>query len=150
MAQKHACGTMLEEKNKLIDELKSVSSTRLAIQSERLWHGSFFSSQDLHSKDDFYVKMLSKFDENVKLLVERMNEQVKSRRMYYARELHAIEDAFIKERRELLDKYNREWTGKLEERRFKEVVYSREGLSRRRVRVCWSLGRIRSRTFPTA
>ncbi len=66
--------------------------------------------------------MLRKFDENVKLLVERMNEQVKSRRVYYARELHAIEDAFIKERQELLDKYNREWTGKLEERRFKEVM----------------------------
>jgi hypothetical protein len=65
--------------------------------------------------------MLRKFDENVKLLVERMNEQVKSRRMYYARELHSIEEAFIKERQELLDKYNREWTDKLEERRFKEV-----------------------------
>ena len=39
--------------------------------------------------------MLRKFDENVKLLVERMNEQIKSRRMYYARELHAIEDAFM-------------------------------------------------------
>ena len=65
--------------------------------------------------------MLRKFDENVKLLVERMNEQVKSRRMYYARELHAIEDAFIKERQELLDKYNREWTQKLDERRSKEV-----------------------------
>ena len=65
--------------------------------------------------------MLRKFDENVKLLVERMNEQVKSRRMYYARELHAIEDAFIKERQELLDKYNREWNDKLEERRSKEV-----------------------------
>jgi len=67
--------------------------------------------------------MLRKFDENVKLLVERMNEQVKSRRMYYARELHAIEDAFIKERQELLDKYSREWTGKLEERRHKEVCW---------------------------
>lgn len=65
--------------------------------------------------------MLRKFDENVKLLVERMNEQVKSRRMYYARELHAIEDAFIKERQELLDKYDREWKGKLEERSRKEV-----------------------------
>jgi len=77
--------------------------------------------QELKGKDDYYVKMLRKFDENVKLLVERMNEQVKSRRMYYARELHAIEDAFIKERQELLDKYNREWTDKLEDRRFKEV-----------------------------
>jgi len=67
--------------------------------------------------------MLRKFDENVKLLVERMNEQVKSRRMYYTRELHAIEEAFIKERQELLDKYNREWTDKLDERRFKEVIY---------------------------
>lgn len=65
--------------------------------------------------------MLRKFDENVKLLVERMNEQVKSRRMYYAKELHSIEDAYIKERQELLDKYNKEWTDKLEERRFKEV-----------------------------
>ncbi|UJR28340.1 hypothetical protein I4U23_009582 [Adineta vaga] len=101
MAQKHACGTMLEEKNKLIGELE----------------------KDLKAKDDYYVKMLHKFDENVKLLVERMNEQVKSRRMYYARELHAIEDAFIKERQELLDKYNREWTDKLEERRHKEEQF---------------------------
>ncbi|CAF1009300.1 unnamed protein product [Rotaria sordida] len=101
MAQKHACGTMLEEKNKLIGELE----------------------KELKNKDDYYVKMLRKFDENVKLLVERMNEQVKSRRMYYARELHAIEEAFIKERQELLDKYNREWTEKLEERRFKEEQF---------------------------
>ena len=57
----------------------------------------------------------------MKLLVERMNEQVKSRRMYYAKELHSIEEAFIKERQELLEKYNREWSGKLDERRFKEV-----------------------------
>lgn len=75
----------------------------------------------MKGKDDYYVKMLRKFDENVKLLVERMNEQVKSRRMYYARELHSIEDAFIKERQELLDKYSREWTQKLDDRRFKEV-----------------------------
>ncbi|CAF0771917.1 unnamed protein product [Adineta steineri] len=101
MAQKHACGTMLEEKNKLIGELE----------------------KDLKNKDDHYVKMLHKFDENVKLLVERMNEQVKSRRMYYARELHAIEEAFVKERQELLDKYNREWTSKLEERRSKEESF---------------------------
>lgn len=67
--------------------------------------------------------MLRKFDENIKLLVERMNEQVKSRRMYYARELHAIEEAFIKERQELLDRYNREWTDKLDERRMKEVIH---------------------------
>ena len=40
------------------------------------------------------------------------------------KKLHAIEDAFIKERQELLDKYNREWTGKLEERRHKEVNQS--------------------------
>lgn len=78
----------------------------------------------MKGKDDYYVKMLRKFDENVKLLVERMNEQVKSRRMYYARELHSIEDAFIKERQELLDKYSREWTQKLDDRRFKEVIYS--------------------------
>jgi hypothetical protein len=77
----------------------------------------------LKNKDDYYVKMLHKFDENIKLLVERMNEQVKSRRMYYARELHAIEEAFIKERQDLLDKYNREWTDKLDERRLKEVNY---------------------------
>ncbi len=77
----------------------------------------------MKNKDDYYVKMLHKFDENIKLLVERMNEQVKSRRMYYTRELHAIEEAFIKERQELLDKYNREWTDKLDERRLKEVNY---------------------------
>ncbi|CAF3016355.1 unnamed protein product [Rotaria socialis] len=101
MAQKHACGTMLEEKNKLIGELE----------------------KDLKNKDDYYVKMLRKFDENIKLLVERMNEQVKSRRMYYARELHSIEEAFIKERQELLDKYNREWGDKLDERRSKEEQF---------------------------
>ncbi|CAF0924947.1 unnamed protein product [Adineta ricciae] len=102
MAQKHACGAMLEEKNKLIGELE----------------------KDLKGKDDYYVKMLHKFDENIKLLVERMNEQVKSRRKYYATELHAIEEAFIKERQELLDKYNREWTEKLEERRHKEEQFA--------------------------
>jgi hypothetical protein len=81
----------------------------------------FFFIKELQSKDDDYVKLLRKFDENIKLLVERMNEQVKSRRMYYAHELRSIEEAFIKERQELLDKYNSEWSGKLDERRFKEV-----------------------------
>ena len=52
-----------------------------------------------------------------------MNEQIKSRRVYYARELHAIEEAHVKERQELIDKYNNEWNSKLDERRntFKEV-----------------------------
>ncbi|CAF1209263.1 unnamed protein product, partial [Didymodactylos carnosus] len=101
MDQKQACFTMLEQKNKLIGEFE----------------------RELKNKDDHYVKMLKKFDEGIKLLVERMNEQIKSRRMYYAKELYSIEEAFIKERQELLEKYHKEWNEKLEERRFKEEQF---------------------------
>ena len=96
------------------------------------------------------MKLLRKFDENVKLLVERMNEQVKSRRMYYAKELHAIEESYIKERQELLDKYNREWSDKLDERRFKEVMTTgRLALQRKKflIGLLHVVGRIRSSTF---
>lgn len=108
MDQKHLCDSMIEEKNKLINDFK----------------------QELKLKDDLYVKTLKKYGEDIDLLLERMKDQTFNMKKFYMDELQNIENAFINERKELLDHQKKEWDDKLEERRFKEVAFLEERFKR--------------------
>ncbi|XP_054843506.1 dynein regulatory complex protein 1 [Eublepharis macularius] len=85
--QQQHCALLIEEKNKLISELQ----------------------QELKSKDDQYVKDLKKQSDDVNLLLERMEEQIKNIMRNYRRELLQIEKAFEQERHELLTSNKKKW-----------------------------------------
>ncbi|XP_065443485.1 dynein regulatory complex protein 1-like [Chrysemys picta bellii] len=85
--QQQQCALLIEEKNKLISELQ----------------------QELKSKDDWYVKDLKKQSDDINLLVERMEEQIRNLMKTYRRELTQIEKAFELERRELLSSNKKKW-----------------------------------------
>ncbi|XP_048373202.1 dynein regulatory complex protein 1 [Sphaerodactylus townsendi] len=85
--QQQHCALLIEEKNKLISELQ----------------------QELKSKDDHYVKDLKKQSDDINLLLERMEEQIKNVMRNYRRELLQIEKAFELERRELLTNNKKKW-----------------------------------------
>uniref|UniRef100_A0A8C0QQW1 Dynein regulatory complex protein 1 n=1 Tax=Chelonoidis abingdonii TaxID=106734 RepID=A0A8C0QQW1_CHEAB len=85
--QQQQCALLIEEKNKLISELQ----------------------QELKSKDDQYVKDLKKQSDDINLLVERMEEQIRNLMKTYHRELTQIEKAFELERRELLSSNKKKW-----------------------------------------
>lgn len=69
MDQKQLCDSMIEEKNKLINDFK----------------------QELKNKDDIYVKALKKYAEDIDLLIERMKDQTYNMRKFYIEELVNIE-----------------------------------------------------------
>jgi dynein regulatory complex protein 1 len=52
-----------------------------------------------------------------------MKEQRFNMRKFYAEELLNIENAFVGERKELLDKHRKEWDEKMEERKSKELAF---------------------------
>ncbi|CAF0707498.1 unnamed protein product [Brachionus calyciflorus] len=108
MDQKQLCDSMIEEKNKLINDFK----------------------QELKQKDDFYVKALKKYAEDIDLLIERMKDQTYNMRKFYLEELVNIENSFINERKELLDKHRKEWDEKMEERKTKEIAFLEERFKR--------------------
>ncbi|XP_061482495.1 dynein regulatory complex protein 1 [Rhineura floridana] len=85
--QQQQCALLIEEKNKLISELQ----------------------QELKTKDDQYVKDLRKQTEDINLLLERMEEQIRNLIKNYHRELLQIEKAFELERRELLTSNKKKW-----------------------------------------
>ncbi|KAJ7341374.1 hypothetical protein JRQ81_005395 [Phrynocephalus forsythii] len=85
--QQMLCALLIEEKNKLISELQ----------------------QELKSKDDQYVKDLRRQAEDINLLLERMEEQIRNLLKNYRRELLQIEKAFELERRELLANNKNKW-----------------------------------------
>ncbi|XP_063158041.1 dynein regulatory complex protein 1 [Candoia aspera] len=85
--QQQHCALLIEEKNKVISELQ----------------------QELKSKDDQYVKDLRKQNEDINLLLERMEEQIRNLIKNYRRELLHIEKAFELERRELLTSNKKKW-----------------------------------------
>ncbi|NXI41127.1 DRC1 protein, partial [Galbula dea] len=78
--QQQQCALLLEEKNKLIDDLK----------------------QELRSKDEEYVQAIKKQSADVHLLLERMEEQIRLMLKTYHQKLLQIEKAFEQERQELL------------------------------------------------
>lgn len=101
MEQKAACDNMIDEKNKLIHDFQ----------------------QELKSKDDQYVKDLKKAAEDVDLMVERMDEQMKQLTKAFREELTQIEKAFVTERADLIESNRKKWETAMLQRRDKEVEY---------------------------
>ncbi len=100
-AQKATCSAMIDEKDKLINELQ----------------------QELKSKDNQYVKHLKKQAEDVDLILERMEDQAHTLWKAYQKELSIIEESFVTERRELLDTQQAEWEKAIGERSSKEKEF---------------------------
>ena len=69
MDQKQLCDSMIDEKNKLINDFET----------------------DLKQKDDLYVKTLKKCAEDIDLLIERNKEQIRNMRKFYFEELNNVE-----------------------------------------------------------
>lgn len=85
---------------------------------------------ELKSKDDQYVKDLKKQAEDIDLIIERMNAQIKNLQKAYREELTKIDQAFESERIELLEKQRGEWDGFMKQRSTKEVDYLKEAEQR--------------------
>ncbi|XP_052042176.1 dynein regulatory complex protein 1 [Apodemus sylvaticus] len=100
-SQQVHCAGLIEDKNKLISELQ----------------------QELKIKDDQYVKDLKKQSEDITLLLERMEEQVKSVMKNFRQELIHIEKAFESERQELLTSNKKKWERALQAHNAKELEY---------------------------
>ncbi|XP_068136038.1 dynein regulatory complex protein 1 [Hyperolius riggenbachi] len=98
-SQQQQCGQLIEDKNKLIGELQ----------------------QELKRKDDQYVKDLKKQAEDIDLLIERMEDQVKNLTKTYREELLHTEKAFEQERRELLGNNRKQWEQGMQSRRDTEL-----------------------------
>ncbi|XP_075454864.1 dynein regulatory complex protein 1 isoform X1 [Ascaphus truei] len=97
--QQQQCAQLVEDKNKLINELQ----------------------QELRRKDDQYVKDLKKQAEDIDLLIERMEEQIRNLLKTYHDELLQIEKAFELERRELLNTNSSKWEQGMQGRRDQEL-----------------------------
>ncbi|KAM9201576.1 dynein regulatory complex protein 1 isoform 1-T1 [Dugong dugon] len=95
------CAGLIEDKNKLISELQ----------------------QELKMKDDQYVKDLKKQADDICLLLERMEEQVKNVMKTFRQELSHIEKAFEVERQELLTSNKKKWERALQAHNAKELEY---------------------------
>nr|XP_019590949.1 PREDICTED: dynein regulatory complex protein 1 isoform X2 [Rhinolophus sinicus] len=95
------CAGLIEDKNKLINELQ----------------------QELKTKDDQYVKDLKKQSDDICLLLDRMEEQVKNVMKTFRQELHHIEKAFEVERQELLTSNKKKWERALQAHNTKELEY---------------------------
>ncbi|XP_038176524.1 dynein regulatory complex protein 1 [Arvicola amphibius] len=95
------CAGLIEDKNKLISELH----------------------QELKIKDDQYVKDLKKQSDDITLLLERMEEQVKNVMKNFRQELIHIEKAFELERQELLSSNKKKWERALQAHNAKELEY---------------------------
>ncbi|KAG7460801.1 hypothetical protein MATL_G00202740 [Megalops atlanticus] len=101
VSQQQLCALLIEDKNKLINDLQ----------------------EELKTSDNLYVKDLKRQGEDIDLMIERMEEQIKNLTKSYKEEFSQIESAFEKERAELLHKNRVEWERKMRERRDKEVEY---------------------------
>ena len=101
MQQKSACDSMIEEKNKLVKEFQ----------------------EELKAKDDQYVKDLKKQAEEIDLMVERMEDQIKNLTKTHREELMQIEKAFISERKEQLQTSNNKFENLMKSKREKEENY---------------------------
>ncbi|XP_039094269.1 dynein regulatory complex protein 1 isoform X2 [Hyaena hyaena] len=99
--QQAHCAGLIEDKNKLISELQ----------------------QELKTKDDQYVKDLKKQSDDICLLLERMEDQVKNVMTTFRQELNYIEKAFEMERQELLTSNKKIWERALQAHKAKELEY---------------------------
>ncbi|NXT19201.1 DRC1 protein, partial [Syrrhaptes paradoxus] len=85
--QQEQCTLLLQEKNRLIDELQ----------------------QELRNKDEEYVQTIKKQSDDIYLLLERMEEQIRLLLKTYRHRLLQVEKAFELERQELLDANKKKW-----------------------------------------
>lgn len=106
--QKELIDSMIAEKDKIIQEFQL----------------------ELKSKDDQYVKDLKKQAEDIDLIIERMNAQIKNLQKAYREELSKIDQAFESERIECLEKHHQEWEGLMQQRSNKEVEFLKEAEQR--------------------
>ncbi|KAL7888783.1 hypothetical protein AOLI_G00037570 [Acnodon oligacanthus] len=100
-SQQQLCALLIENKNKLINELQ----------------------QELKASDDRYVKDLKKQTEDVDIIIERMQEQVTSLMKSYRQELDLIENSYDDERKTLLAGNKKKWEQQRKERGNKELEY---------------------------
>ena len=78
---------------------------------------------ELKSKDDEYVKALKRYAEDVDLLITNMGTQFRKMQLAYHEELDEIENAFLQERREMVDSNQSEMTHLFEKRNQMEQHY---------------------------
>ncbi|CAL8315744.1 unnamed protein product [Lota lota] len=108
-SQQQLCAQLLEDKNKLINDLQ----------------------QELKARDERYVKELKRQAEEVDLMIERMEEQVKNLMRTNREELDHIEQAYEEERKVLLTGNIQQWEQHMKQRSTKEL----ENLIERRRKV---------------
>ncbi|NXL53457.1 DRC1 protein, partial [Podilymbus podiceps] len=101
--QQQRCTLLLEEKNKLIGDLQ----------------------QELKNKDEQYVQAITKQSDDIHLLLERMEEQIRIMLKTYRHNLRQIEKAFELERRELLDNNRKKWEEAIQAHNAQELEYLR-------------------------
>ncbi|XP_056200653.1 dynein regulatory complex protein 1 [Falco biarmicus] len=99
--QQQQCTLLLEEKNKLIGKLQ----------------------QELKNKDEQYMQAIKKQSDDIHLLLERMEEQIRIMLKTYRHKLLQIEKAFELERRELLDSNRRKWEEAIQACKAQELEY---------------------------
>ncbi|NXO49916.1 DRC1 protein, partial [Aramus guarauna] len=99
--QQQQCALLLEEKNKLIGELQ----------------------EELKNKDEQYVQAIKKQSDDIYLLLERMEEQIRVMLKTYRHKLLQIEKAFELERRELLDNNRKKWEEAIQAHNALELEY---------------------------
>ncbi|NXL05068.1 DRC1 protein, partial [Mesembrinibis cayennensis] len=99
--QQQRCALLLEEKNELIDDLQ----------------------QELKNKDEQYVQAIKKQSDEIHLLLERMEEQIRTMLKTYRHKLLQIEKAFELERRELLDNNRKKWEEAIQAHNARELEY---------------------------
>ncbi|XP_005990964.1 dynein regulatory complex protein 1 isoform X2 [Latimeria chalumnae] len=99
--QQQQCAFLIEEKNKLISDLQ----------------------KELKLGDDRYVKDLKKQGEDISLMIERMEEQIKTLSRSYHEELLQIERSFELERHDLMESNDKQWEQMMQARRDQELDY---------------------------
>ncbi|KFO78303.1 Dynein regulatory complex protein 1, partial [Cuculus canorus] len=87
LQQQQQCTLLLEEKNKLISDLQ----------------------QDLKDRDEQYVQAIKDQSDDIYLLLERMEEQIRNMLKSYRHELLQIEEAFELEQQELRNNSGKKW-----------------------------------------
>ncbi|XP_053485602.1 dynein regulatory complex protein 1-like isoform X2 [Ictalurus furcatus] len=99
--QQELCWEIIEDKNKLINELQ----------------------QELKERDNRFVKDRKRELIEVDLLIERMQEQISRLKENYRKQLDLIQSSICDERRDLLTANKNKWEHKRKERRDKELEY---------------------------
>ncbi|CAH8611673.1 unnamed protein product [Schistosoma curassoni] len=102
--QNTLCKDLIAEKNKLINEL----------------------NLEIKAKDDHYVRELKKRTDDIDLLAERMESQIKAIQRTYREELIAIENAFLDQREKLTSEQNAEWGMLMNEIKQKQINYLKQ------------------------